>query len=118
MNSFETLKSTLALAGDSFNTLKKANGVLSIILKDKNLMKKIEGFGVGAATKIYARLFRMQQGNIGEVKRVKAGFLEARIDSGPGYRIYFSRKGNSLLIGAIGTKDTQQKDIEHARLLI
>ena len=50
------------------------------------------------------------------MKGVGAGVLEYRIDSGPGYRIYFGRDGDTLivLLGG-GTKKRQQRDIENAK---
>ena len=52
------------------------------------------------------------------VKGVGAGVLEYRIDSGPGYRIYFGRDGKTLivLLGG-GTKRRQQRDIDAAKRL-
>ncbi len=61
-------------------------------------------------------LVRMEQGNLSNVKGVGAGVSEYRIDFGPGYRVYFGRDGNTLIIllGG-GTKKRQQRDIEAAR---
>ena len=55
-------------------------------------------------------------GNFSGVKGVGAGVFEHRIDFGPGYRIYFDRDGQALviLLGG-GTKSRQRKDIETAR---
>ena len=55
---------------------------------------------------------------VSNAKSVGAGVLEYRIDSGPGYRIYFGRDGVTLivLLGG-GTKRRQQADIETARRL-
>jgi putative addiction module killer protein len=60
-------------------------------------------------------LVRLQQGNFSNVKSVGEGVLEYRIDSGPGYRVYFGRDGEALLILLTGgTKKRQQRDIEAA----
>jgi putative addiction module killer protein len=57
-------------------------------------------------------LVRLQQGNFSNVKSVGEGVLEYRIDSGPGYRVYFGRDGEALLILLTGgTKKRQQRDI-------
>jgi putative addiction module killer protein len=58
----------------------------------------------------------MEQGNFSSVKGVGAGVLEYRIDFGPGYRIYFGRDGDVLviLLGG-GKKKGQQHDIAIAR---
>ena len=60
----------------------------------------------------------MGRGLLSNVKGVGAGGLEYRIDSGPGYRIYFGRDGEKLivLLGS-GTKRRQQGDIETAKRL-
>ena len=69
-----------------------------------------------AATKITAALDRMGRDILSSVKGVGAGVPEYRIDSGPGYRIYFGDDGNTLivLLGG-GTKKRQQRDIETAK---
>jgi putative addiction module killer protein len=60
----------------------------------------------------------MEQGNFSTTKGIGEGILECRIDFGPGYRIYFGRDGDALviLLGG-GTKKRQQKDIETAKKL-
>lgn len=71
-----------------------------------------------AAIKVTTALDRMGRGNLSHAKGVGAGVLEYRIDSGPGYRIYFGREGETLvvLLGG-GTKRRQQGDIETAKRL-
>jgi len=68
-----------------------------------------------AAAKVAAALARLQQGNLSNSKAVGAGVSEYRIDFGPGYRIYFGRDGERLviLLGG-GTKKRQQEDISTA----
>ena len=69
-----------------------------------------------AAAKIATALIRMEQGNFSNAKGVGAGVLEYRIDFGAGYRIYFGKDGNRLIILLCGgTKNTQSKDIEKAK---
>lgn len=64
------------------------------------------------------RLERMQAGNFGDVKPVGAGVYEARIDVGPGYRVYFVRRdGQVIIVLAGGDKSTQDKDIRRAQEL-
>jgi len=68
-----------------------------------------------AAAKVNSALTRIEQGNLSNVKGVGGGVLEHRMDYGPGYRIYFGRDGDELviLLGG-GTKRRQQEDIDAA----
>lgn len=68
-----------------------------------------------AKTRILIRIRRMSLGNVGDCKPVGKGVSELRIDYGPGYRVYFIRKGETLLVllGG-GDKRTQQNDILRA----
>ncbi|MFL5283516.1 MAG: type II toxin-antitoxin system RelE/ParE family toxin [Rhodopila sp.] len=71
-----------------------------------------------AATKISVALARLEQGNLSNVKGVGEGVLEYRIDWGPGYRVYFGREGDVLVILPTGgTKRRQQRDIEAAKAM-
>lgn len=69
-----------------------------------------------AASKVTSALTRMEQGNLSNAKGVGSGVFEYRIDFGAGYRIYFGRDGERLiiLIGG-GTKKFQQRDITTAQ---
>ena len=71
-----------------------------------------------AAARVATALYRMEMGNLSNAKGVGGGVLEYRIDFGPGYRIYFGRDGEALIIllGG-GTKARQQRDIEDAAAL-
>lgn len=65
--------------------------------------------------RIDIRLRRVSLGNFGDVRPVGEGVSELRIDYGPGYRIYFVRRGTTLVILlAGGDKRTQSKDIQLA----
>lgn len=69
-----------------------------------------------AKTRILARLRRMSMGNLGDWRSVGSGVLEMRIAHGPGYRVYFVRRGGYLIIIlAGGTKRSQAADILRAR---
>jgi putative addiction module killer protein len=74
------------------------------------------GLGAEAAAKVTVALTRMGQGNLSNAKSVGEGVLEFRINFGPGYRIYFGRDGDRLiiLVGG-GTKQGQQRDIVAAK---
>ena len=65
--------------------------------------------------RIQARIDRAELGNFGDCKPVGAGVTEMRIHYGPGYRLYFMKKSNLLVILlAGGDKSSQQKDIDEA----
>ena len=69
-----------------------------------------------AKSKIAARIARIELGVMGDVKPVGDGVSEARIAFGPGYRLYFTRRGNRLIILLVGgDKSTQQRDIAKAK---
>jgi putative addiction module killer protein len=69
-----------------------------------------------AQARINARLRRIEEsGYFGDVKPVRDGVSEIRIDHGPGYRIYFMRQGSRwVLLLAGGDKSTQDADIDAA----
>jgi putative addiction module killer protein len=68
-----------------------------------------------AAAKVTIALSRIGRGNLSNAKAVGGGVQEFRIDFGPGYRVYFGRDGDALviLLGG-GTKQRQQQDIANA----
>jgi putative addiction module killer protein len=69
-----------------------------------------------AAARVTVAVTRIELGNLSNAKGVGAGVHEFRIDFGPGYRVYFGRDGDRLIILlAGGTKSRQQKDIEAAQ---
>jgi len=69
-----------------------------------------------AAAKVAVAPARLEPGNLSSAKGVGEGVLEYRIDWGPGYRVYFGRDGDVLVILLTGgTKQRQQRDIEAAK---
>ncbi|AYG68079.1 MULTISPECIES: type II toxin-antitoxin system RelE/ParE family toxin [unclassified Rhizobium] len=69
-----------------------------------------------AALKVRTAVGRIAHGHTSNVKSVGGGVMEYRLDYGPGYRIYFARRGDKLIILlAGGTKKRQQADIEAAQ---
>jgi len=69
-----------------------------------------------ASAKVATALYRMEQGNLSNVKSVGKGVFEYKIDFGPGYRIYFGKAGNELIILLCGgSKKTQSEDIKKAQ---
>ncbi|MFZ3262651.1 MAG: type II toxin-antitoxin system RelE/ParE family toxin [Terriglobales bacterium] len=74
------------------------------------------GLNAQAAAKVAVILTRLAHGNLSNVKGVGGGVMENKIDFGPGYRIYFGKDGEHLviLLGG-GTKHRQQNDIRTAQ---
>lgn len=72
----------------------------------------------GVKARITVSLDRLERGNFSAAKPVGEGVSELRFDFGPGYRIYFGKDGERLviLLGG-GTKKRQQIDIETAKAL-
>jgi putative addiction module killer protein len=69
-----------------------------------------------AAAKVTVTLGRIERGNLASIKSVGGGVMEARLDWGPGYRLYVGRDGDELVILlAGGTKHRQQNDIAVAQ---
>ena len=69
-----------------------------------------------AVARVLARIGRIRRGNLGDCKPVGEGVSELRVDYGPGYRIYFGQKGQTLVILLCGgDKRTQERDIRQAK---
>ncbi len=65
--------------------------------------------------RVLVRIDRLIHGNPGDYRRLGGGISELRIDSGPGYRVYYAVRGNSLLLLLSGgDKSSQSKDIAKA----
>jgi len=78
--------------------------------------KWFAGLDAQSAAKVSVALARLELGNLSNVKGVGEGVLECRIDWGPGYRVYFARDGDVLVILLTGgTKRRQQRDIDAAK---
>ena len=70
---------------------------------------------IQARARVQARIERLAAGNPGDVEPVGEGVSELRINYGPGYRVYFKKRGRELIILlAGGDKSTQAKDIKVA----
>jgi putative addiction module killer protein len=73
---------------------------------------------IRARARIQIRIDRLSLGNPGDVKPIGEGVTEMRIDYGSGYRVYFARRGGSLvLLLCGGDKTTQDDDIARAKAL-
>ena len=66
--------------------------------------------------RVQARVLRFETGNLGDHKEVGGGVWEARLDFGPGYRLYFGRSGREVILLLLGgDKRSQKQDIKRAR---
>lgn len=71
-----------------------------------------------ASARIAARLDRLAMGNPGDAEPVGQGISELRIDYGPGYRVYFMKRGQYVVVLLCGgDKSTQERDIKRAKAL-
>ena len=72
-----------------------------------------------AKARIAARILRIAGGNLGDVRPVGGGISELRLQFGPGYRIYFVRRGQFIVVLLCGgDKSTQSADIRQAQVLL
>lgn len=75
-----------------------------------------DGLNAPAAAKVAAALYQLASGNFSNVNGVGAGVFARTIDFGPGYRIYFGKDGQDVVILLGGsTKPRQQQAIEMAK---
>lgn len=67
---------------------------------------------------VLRRIDRIRAGNLGDVRSVGVGVSELRLDAGPGYRVYFTRRGDVVIVLLCGgDKSSQQRDIKLAQQL-
>lgn len=72
-----------------------------------------------AQIRIAARLRQAEAGNLGDWKQVARDVCEMRIDFGPGYRLYFTRRAGALIVMlAGGDKSSQARDIARAQRML
>lgn len=72
-----------------------------------------------AQIRIAARLRQAEAGSLGDWKPVGGEVSEMRVDVGPGYRLYFTRRANVVIVMlAGGNKSTQSRDIRRARRIL
>lgn len=71
---------------------------------------------IAARAKIRVKLDRVRLGNLGDSRSVGGGVHELRVNYGPGYRLYYVREGNNVILLLLGgDKSKQEKDITMAR---
>ena len=77
-------------------------------------MQKLQD--IRAKAHVLSRLTQVEGGNLGDFKSVGNGVLEMRINYGPGYRLYFAKDGETIVILLIGgDKSSQDQDIAKAK---
>ena len=86
------------------------------LIQSQTFQRWLNGLkGRQARARVQARLDRLALGNPGDAKPLRDGVSELRIDYGPGYRVYFMRRGPVIVVLlAGGDKRTQDADIERA----
>ena len=86
------------------------------IRKTATFAKWLDGLSdIRGRARVLARIERLAMGHAGDVKSVGEGVSELRIHSGPGYRVYFKKRGRSIVILlAGGDKSSQRRDISVA----
>ncbi|MCK9380393.1 MAG: type II toxin-antitoxin system RelE/ParE family toxin [Sulfuritalea sp.] len=86
------------------------------VRKTELFARWLDGLGdLQARARVQARIERLAAGNPGDVEPVGEGVSELRINYGPGYRVYFRKRGRELIILlAGGDKSTQARDIKTA----
>ena len=68
-----------------------------------------------ARVRVLSRLTRVEGGNLGDHKPVGEDVSELRIDYGPGYRVYFTKRGSTIIVLLVGgDKSSQKQDIKRA----
>lgn len=72
-----------------------------------------------AQARIVARLRLVEAGNLGDWKAVGGSVSEMRVDVGPGYRLYFTRRGRVVIVILVGgDKSTPTRDIRRAQRIL
>ena len=76
----------------------------------------LKSLDVAVQAPIQARVLRFENGNLGDHKALGGGVWEARLDFGPGYRLYFGKDSAALILLLVGgDKASQSKDIDAAK---
>lgn len=82
-----------------------------------NVKRRLEDLSPKALDVVAKAFYKMETGNMSDVKNMDGGVSEFRIHFGPGYRIYFGKDGDKAQILAFGSKGSQSQDINFAQAL-
>lgn len=76
----------------------------------------LEGLDNASSGRVLAYVDRMKAGNFGNSRSVGEGVSELKINFGPGYRVYYLRNGDSIVVLLCGgDKNSQQSDVSRAQ---
>ena len=76
----------------------------------------LDKLDISVKARVQARVQRFELGNLGDHKSVGGGVWESRLMFGAGYRIYFGKDGNSIIVLLVsGEKSSQSRDISRAK---
>lgn len=79
-------------------------------------MEWVRSLSSKTRNRVLNRVYRIQTGNLGDYKRIGQGFFELRLFFDGGFRIYFGRDGDLIIVLlCAGDKKTQKRDIEKAK---
>lgn len=104
--------------GIIYATIKEMIGIREYVKRDGRSLfgEWFSKLNFEAARRVTTALYRLGLGNFSSVKGVGSGVFEYRIDFGPGYRVYFGKDGDEIVILLCGgTKLRQQNDIALAK---
>ena len=89
------------------------------IRKTETFAQWLDGLrDVRARARVQVRIERLAAGNAGDVEPVGEGVSELRVNYGPGYRVYFTQRGEAtIILLAGGDKSSQDDDIQVAKAL-
>ena len=114
----ERHKRTAILSSDMETLWNKRKEIFANLAFHPNVRKRLEGLSPTKLREIVVKaLYKMETGNMSDVKSVGEGVLEFRIHFGPGYRIYFGKDAGGTRILAFGSKGNQRQDINAAQAL-
>jgi len=90
------------------------------ILETENFSSWLSGLkDIQGKISILRRIKRVTVGNFGDHKYLESSIYELRIKTGPGYRVYYTKKEDKIILLLIGgDKSTQQKDIQKAKQIL
>ena len=113
----ERHKRTAILSSDMETLWNKREEIFANLAFHPNVKSSLENLSPTALQVIAKALYKMETGNMSDVKSVGGGVLQFRIHFGPGYRIYFGKDAGKAQILAFGAKSNQNQDINTARNL-